>query len=78
MGHREGERAAARTGVLWTRIRVSAGLAAGGTIEEIGRKTGAWSATSTYDPADINEANLKQYDAIFLASTTGEFLDAPS
>ena len=45
------------------------------TIEEIGKKTGAWSTTTTYDAADINEANLKQYDAIFLASTTGEFLD---
>ena len=47
------------------------------TIEEMGRKTGAWTATVTYDPADINDANLKQYDAIFLASTTGEFLDEP-
>jgi type 1 glutamine amidotransferase len=48
------------------------------TIEEMGRKTGAWTATTTYDSADINEANLKQYDAIFLASTTGAFLDEPS
>jgi type 1 glutamine amidotransferase len=48
---------------------------AGRTIEEIGKKTGAWSTTITYDPADINDANLKQYDAIFLASTTGAFLD---
>ena len=47
------------------------------TIEEIGKKTGAWSTTITYDAADINEANLKQYDAIFLASTTGAFLDDP-
>jgi type 1 glutamine amidotransferase len=47
------------------------------TIEEIGKKTGAWSTAITYDAADINEANLKQYDAIFLASTTGEFLDDP-
>lgn len=47
------------------------------TIEEMGRKTGAWTATVTYDPADINDANLKPYDAIFLASTTGEFLDEP-
>jgi type 1 glutamine amidotransferase len=45
------------------------------TIDEMGKKTGAWSTTITYDPADINEANLKQYDAIFLASTTGAFLD---
>ena len=45
------------------------------TIQALGEKTGAWSATVTYDPADINEQNLRQYDAIFLASTTGEFLD---
>ena len=48
------------------------------TIEEIGKKTGAWSTTTTYDAADINDANLKQYDAIFLASTTGAFLDSPN
>jgi len=48
------------------------------TIEEIGRKTAAWTTTITYDAADINDANLKQYDAIFLASTTGEFLDDPA
>ncbi len=48
------------------------------TIEEMGKKTGAWSTTITYDPADITEANLKQYDAIFLASTTGAFLDDPN
>ena len=48
------------------------------TVEEIGKKTAAWSTTITYDPADINEQNLKQYDAIFLASTTGHFLDDPN
>jgi type 1 glutamine amidotransferase len=48
------------------------------TIEAIGKKTGAWSTTITYDAADINDANLKQYDAIFLASTTGAFLDDPN
>jgi type 1 glutamine amidotransferase len=47
------------------------------TIEEMGKKTGAWSTTITYDAADINAANLKQFDAIFLASTTGAFLDDP-
>lgn len=47
------------------------------TIEEMGKKTGAWSTTITYDAADINAANLTQYDAIFLASTTGAFLDDP-
>ena len=48
------------------------------TVDEIGKKTGAWSTTITYDPADINDANLKQYDAVFLASTTGAFLDDPN
>jgi type 1 glutamine amidotransferase len=48
------------------------------TIEEMGKKTGAWSTTITYDAADINEANLKQYDAIVLVSTTGAFLDDPN
>src|SRR5262245_15805076 len=48
------------------------------TIEEMGKKYNAWTTTITYDPADINEANLKQYDAVFLASTTGAFLDEPT
>lgn len=48
------------------------------TVESMGTKTGAWSTTITYDPADINDENLKQYDAIFLASTTGQFLDDPN
>ena len=48
---------------------------AGRTVEELGKKTGAWTTTITYDPADINEQNLKQYDGVFLASTTGAFLD---
>ena len=33
------------------------------TMEALGDKTGAWTATTTYDPADINTDNLKQYDA---------------
>ena len=45
------------------------------TVEALGTKTGAWSATTTYDPADINAQNLKQYDAIVLDNTTGCFLD---
>jgi type 1 glutamine amidotransferase len=48
------------------------------TIEELGKKTGAWTTSITYDPADINDANLKQYDALFLDSTTGAFLDDPN
>ena len=48
------------------------------TVEELGKKTGAWSTTITYDAADVTEQNLKSYDAIFLASTTGHFLDDPN
>lgn len=48
------------------------------TIEALGTKTGAWTTTITYDPADITAANLAQYDAVFLASTTGAFLDDPN
>lgn len=47
------------------------------TIEALGTKTGAWTTTISYDAADITTENLKQYDAIFLASTTGAFLDDP-
>jgi type 1 glutamine amidotransferase len=47
------------------------------TVEALGQKTGAWDTVITYDAADITAENLKQYDAIFLASTTGEFLDDP-
>jgi type 1 glutamine amidotransferase len=46
-------------------------------MEEMGKKTGAWTATTTWDPAAISAENLKQYDAIFLDSTTGQFLDDP-
>ena len=47
------------------------------TIEEAGKKTGAWTATTTYDAADINPQTLQQYDAILLNHTTGFFLDQP-
>jgi len=47
-------------------------------VEQLGVKTGAWSTTITYDSADITAANLKQYDALFLDSTTGLFLDDPN
>src|SRR5439155_12984123 len=43
----------------------------------IGDKLGTWSTTLTYDPADVSTANLVQYDAILLDSTTGCFLDQP-
>ena len=48
------------------------------TIEALGQKTGAWTTVITYNAADITEQNLQQYDAIFLASTTGMFLDDPA
>ena len=48
------------------------------TIEALGQKTGAWTTVITYNAADINAENLQQYDAIFLASTTGLFLDDPA
>lgn len=48
------------------------------TIEELGKKTGAWSTVITYDPATINEENLKQFDLVFLNNTTGAFLDDPN
>ena len=48
------------------------------TIEALGQKTGAWTSVISYNAADITAANLQQYDAIFLASTTGTFLDDPA
>jgi type 1 glutamine amidotransferase len=51
---------------------------AAATVKAMGDKTGAYQTTITYDSADINTANLAQYDAIFLDSTTLAFLDAPN
>jgi len=48
------------------------------TVEALGTKTGAWTTTITYDSADITAQNLKQYDLVFLDSTTGAFLDDPN
>jgi type 1 glutamine amidotransferase len=47
------------------------------TVEALGNQGDLWSTVVTYNPADINTTNLKQYDAIFLDSTTGCFLDDP-
>jgi uncharacterized protein len=47
-------------------------------VEYLGDKTGAWMTAITYDAAAITPENLKHYDAIFLDSTTGEFLDDPN
>ncbi len=48
------------------------------TVKAMGAKTGAYTADITYDAAQINTANLAQYDAIFLDSTTLGFLDDPN
>ena len=47
------------------------------TVKQMGEKTGAYTATISFDSADITADNLKQYDAIFLDSTTLAFLDDP-
>jgi type 1 glutamine amidotransferase/Ca2+-binding EF-hand superfamily protein len=47
------------------------------TVEALGNQGDLWATRVSYDPADINTANLKQYDAIVLDSTTGCFLDDP-
>ncbi|MEO7192448.1 MAG: ThuA domain-containing protein [Vicinamibacterales bacterium] len=66
--------------LIWSRIP-SAGYQhssiplASKTIEEMGKKTGAWTSDTSWDPAVFTTENLKQYDAIFLSSTTGCFLD---
>lgn len=45
------------------------------TVEALGNRGGLWTTTVSYNAADINTNNLEQYDAIFLDSTTGCFLD---
>ena len=47
------------------------------TVKAMGEKTGAYSATISYDSAVVTSANLAQYDAIVLDSTTLAFLDDP-
>lgn len=47
-------------------------------VEEMGKKTGAWTTDVTYNAAAINAQTLANYDAIFLSSTTGTFLDEPN
>jgi len=51
---------------------------AAATVDEMGKKLGTWTTTITYNPADINAQNLKQYDVLFLDSNTGCFLDDPN
>ena len=76
-GHAGARAQGARAGQAQGFVHSSIPLAAK-TVEALGNKTKAWTTTITYDPADINAENLKQYDAIFLASTTGTFLDDPN
>lgn len=45
------------------------------TIEEMGRRTGAWTTTVSYDPNVVTVDQLKAYDVIVLDSTVGAFLD---
>jgi type 1 glutamine amidotransferase/Ca2+-binding EF-hand superfamily protein len=45
------------------------------TVEALGNKGDLWTTTLSYDAAVITTENLKQYDAIFLDSTTSCFLD---
>ena len=40
-----------------------------------GRQNQAWTTVVTYNINDITAENLAQYDAVFLDSTTGQFLD---
>lgn len=44
-------------------------------VREMGLKTGAWETTITYNPDDINTANLARFDVLVLNNTTGAFLD---
>ncbi len=46
-------------------------------VEALGNQGGLWTTTVTYNVADVNAENLKNYDAIFLDSTTACFLDDP-
>lgn len=45
------------------------------TVEALGNKGDLWSTTISYNLADITASNLRNYDAIFLDSTTACFLD---
>lgn len=46
-------------------------------VEYLGDKTGAWMTTISYDASVVTAENLRNYDVVFLASTTGHFLDEP-
>jgi HEAT repeat protein/type 1 glutamine amidotransferase len=41
-------------------------------MQMMGRKTGAWEATVSSDPAILDPANLRQFDAVYLNNTIGD------
>ena len=43
----------------------------------MGEKTGAFTATVSSEPGAISEANLQQYDAVYLNNTVGDVFDTP-
>jgi hypothetical protein len=43
----------------------------------MGEKTGAFTATLSSEPGAISEANLQQYDAVYLNNTVGDVFDTP-
>jgi hypothetical protein len=47
------------------------------TVDQIGKRTGAWSTTISYNESEFTAANLAQYDVLVLDNTTGSFLDTP-
>jgi type 1 glutamine amidotransferase len=51
---------------------------AAAAVEALGKRTSAFATTISYDPADFTPPNLRRFDAVILASTTGHFLDDPS
>jgi type 1 glutamine amidotransferase len=46
-------------------------------IDEMGRKTGAWTTIFSNDLENLRYPKVKEYDAIFLNSIVGEFLPDP-
>jgi len=47
------------------------------TVDQIGKRTGAWTTTISYNESEFTAANLAQYDVLVLDNTTGLFLDTP-
>ena len=47
-------------------------------FSEMGKKTGAFEAVVSHDPAVFAPDNLKQYDAVFLNSTVGNIFEDPA